>query len=490
MRLAQVSVTGGRTATIESSQGDTWLQGISPDGSALLAFLNLGSNIEAPLWSIPVPAGEPRRLGDMEVSGASYFPDGRLLLIKGWELFIADKDGSNPRQLASLDTYAWAPSISPDGKWIVVTTEPFGKGALTEVAADRSVRPRVLGEVMTRGTWSSDGKYLVYETPHRLGSDLWALPVRTGWFHRSTKPVRLTNGALLFAGAVPSRDGKRLFTIGNKPRSELVHFDTKTRQFLPFFEGMSAISPTFSGDGKWVEYTAYPDHTLWRSRTDGTDRMQLTFPPLEVAYPSLSYDGSKVAFATARSEIYVVSMKGGSPQKVVDSHATSALWSPDGNLLILTSWHDRTNGGNVFFLQVLDTRTGKLTKVPGAEGMVGGAWINQDTIIAANQDATDFSIFDFKTQKWNHLISGHFVNWVVSRDGKELLFTTGGIDPQLQRLRFTARQVETLSSLKDLRRVMDPVEGQTQIGIAPDGSAVFARDISSQEIYALDVKWP
>lgn len=490
MRLAQVSVTGGRTATIESRQGDAWLEGISPDGSALLAFLSPGSNIEAPLWSIPIPAGEPRRLGDTEVSCATYFPDGRLLLIKGSALFIANKDGSNPRPLATLNGLAWYPSVSPDGKRIVVTNDPNSKGALTEVAADGSVPPRALGRGMAWGIWSSDGKYLIYETPHMLGSDLWALPMQTGWFRRSTKPVRLTNGALLFASSVPSRDGKQIFTIGNKPRSEMVHFDTKTHQFLPFFEGMSAISPTFSGDGKWVEYTSYPDHTLWRSRTDGTDRMQLTFPPIEVAYPSLSYDGSKVAFATVVGEIYVVSMQGGSPQKLMDRHAASALWSPDGNLLILTSWHDSPNGRLAYFLQVLDTRTRKLTDVPGAEGMVGGAWVTLDTIIAANQDATDFSIFDFKTQKWNHLISGHFVNWVVSRDGKDLLFTTGGADPQLQRLRFADRQVETLSSLKGLRRVMDPVERQTQVGIAPDGSAVFARDISSQEIYALDVKWP
>ena len=491
MRLAQVSVTGGRTAFIESRLADPWLQGISPDGSTLLAVVYpANGGFEAPVWSIPVPAGEPRRLGDTEVSCATYFPDGRLLLIKGSQIFVAENDGSNWRRLAALDSNALFPSISPDGNRIVVTTDAFGKGVLTELALDGSIHPRAVGQGMTRGTWSPDGKYLIYGTPHWQGSDLWALPMQTGWLHRSVKPIRLTNGGLLFVGSLPSRDGKQLFSVGSKLRSELVRLDTQTHQFLPFLAGISAISPTFSADGKWVEYTSYSDHTLWRSRTDGSDRMQLTLPPLEVAYPSLSYDGSKVAFATTSGEIYVVSMQGGSPQKVVDSHAASALWSPDGNLLVLTSWQDRANGRNSYFLQILDTRTGKTTNVPGSERMVGGAWITQETIVAANEDTTDFSIFNFKTQRWNHLISGQFVNWAVSRDSKYLVFTTRGTDPKAQRLRFADGRLETLANLKDLRRVVDPVEGQTQVGIAPDGSPVFSRDIGTQEIYALTVKWP
>jgi Tol biopolymer transport system component len=489
MRLAQVSVTGGRTAMIDDGAADSWLQGISPDGSALIAFLNPASTLEFPAWSIPIPAGEPHRLGDMAVFGVTYFPDGRLLLIKGAEIFIADKDGSNARKLATLDKSSWFPDISPDGKRIVVSTEPFGKAILTELAADGSVPPRVLGEGMMHSTWSADGKYLIYGTPSLQGSDLWVLPMHTGWFRRSAKPVRLTTGALLFNGSQPSRDGKQLFTIGNKPRAELVRFDTTSHQFQKFLGGVSAISPTVSADGQWFEYTSYPDHSLWRSRSDGSDRMQLTFPPLEVAYPNISYDGNKVAFATAKGEIYVVSMQGGSPEKVVASHSASGLWSPDGNLLVLTSWHDRTSGGNTYFLQLLDMRTRKLVDVPESEGKVGGAWITLDTIVAGNPVATEFSTFDFKTQKWSHLLSGHFVNWAVTRDGKYLVFTTGGAEPKLQRLRLADRQVETLTSLKDLRRVVDLVEGQTQVSVAADGSAIFARDIGTQEIYALAVKW-
>jgi hypothetical protein len=98
--------------------------------------------------------------------------------------------------------------------------------------------------------------------------------------------------------------------------------------------------------------------------------------------------------------------------------------------------------------------------------------------------------FDVKTQKWNDLASGTFVNFAVSPDGKYLYLTTGGAEPKAQRLRLADRKVETITSLKDFRRVVDSVEQSTQLDIAPDGSPVFARDIGTQEIYALNVRWP
>ena len=58
------------------------------------------------------------------------------------------------------------------------------------------------------------------------------------------------------------------------------------------------------------------------------------------------------------------------------------------------------------------------------------------------------------------------------------------------RIRLADHEVETITSLKDLRRVADWEESNTQISVAPDGSAVFTRDIGSQEVYALSVKWP
>ena len=110
---------------------------------------------------------------------------------------------------------------------------------------------------------------------------------------------------------------------------------------------------------------------------------------------------------------------------------------------------------------------------------------------ASDQAGTKFLTFDFKTQKWSGLVARDVAEWNLSPDRKYFYFTTGGVEPKAQRLRIADHQVETITSLKDFRRVVESMEmGRTQINVAPDGSAVFTRDIGSQEIYALSVRWP
>jgi dipeptidyl aminopeptidase/acylaminoacyl peptidase len=209
---------------------------------------------------------------------------------------------------------------------------------------------------------------------------------------------------------------------------------------------------------------------------------------MEVAYPFISSDGTRVAFQTSNWETYVINIDGGQPQ-IVEKHSGGANWSPDGNLLAFTSDNDEPISETRSYLRIFDVRTGKASVVPSSEGRVGSLWITQESLLAATDD-TKFAIFDFKTQKWTDLAAGNFVNWMVSPDGKYLYLTTGGVEPKVQRVRFADRRIETITSLKNLRRVVDTITDSTQINVAPDGSPVFTRDIGNSEIYALNVRWP
>jgi hypothetical protein len=71
-----------------------------------------------------------------------------------------------------------------------------------------------------------------------------------------------------------------------------VRYDLTARQFVPILSGDSATDLTYSTDGKWVAYASYPERSLWRSRSDGTDRVPLTYPPMEVVEPFISPDGA------------------------------------------------------------------------------------------------------------------------------------------------------------------------------------------------------
>ena len=68
----------------------------------------------------------------------------------------------------------------------------------------------------------------------------------------------------------------------------MVRYDVKLHAFVPYLGGISAVFLDFSKDGQWVAYVAYPQGTLWRSRIDGSEALQLTFPPVSVIYPRLT----------------------------------------------------------------------------------------------------------------------------------------------------------------------------------------------------------
>jgi DNA-binding winged helix-turn-helix (wHTH) protein/Tol biopolymer transport system component len=510
-KITQVSVSGGSTAPVDTGFALPFVAGISRDGSALLVWvvpeLSRSDGPEEALWSKPLPAGEPRRLGRPGPTGADAFPDGRIVFsqlalekdptVTEWtsdlkdqewrtDFLIADKDGSIPHRLFSLPGTFYDVSVSPGGQRILLTQQLNDDRTLFELEANgtglREIRK--LGSDERNFRWSSDEKYLVYQSGTGRQSDIWLLPMKTGPFRRPGEPIRLTNGPMPYSDPCPSRNGKQIFVLGTQRRGELVRYDMISHAFKPFLSGISATDPTFSRDGKWVAYASYSDHTLWRSRGDGTERLQLTFPPMDVGFPSISPDGTRVSFFTNKGDLFVIGMEGGMPRKVSDD-GFFASWSPDGNYLFYPTPYP----GEPF--KITDVRTGKATAVPLLKDFEGGFWLTQDILVSRNQKHTNFVTFNLKTLKFDDLGPGPFgeiENFMISPDGKYICFTTGGAEPMAMRIRVGEHKLETIASLKDFHRVVD--YGGTQINVAPDGSPVFTRDTGYQEVYALNVRWP
>ena len=499
VKIVQVSASGGETSVVPTSLNNPILVGIAADGSYLLSY-TVDTPVAQPLWTIPLPTGEPRRFGTVESQvGVGYFPDGRVVFGNGTDLYVAERDGSNPRKLLTASSLVGCPRVSPDGKQIVFATYSlpgYTIDALEQAAADGSGVHEVLrsapGSPLSCACWTGDSQHLIYRVVHAGRSNIWAFPAHTGFLHRNSTPVQLTNGPLSYETEVPSRDGNRIFAMGRRNRGELVRFDMSTKQFVPFMGGISAIDPTFSRDGQWMAYTLYSDHTLWRSRADGTQRQQLTYSPMEVSFPIISPDGKYVSFVTSDGENYIVSLDGGPPKKVDLSTAVQTCATPGENAIVFTAMRQATKPGEkiAFDLRILDPQSGVLCLVPSSKGIFGGLWIGQGKFVAAKDDFSKLLMFDFNSGRWTELVSGSFVNWLPSPDGKYLYYATGGDDPQAMRIRLADRQVETITSLKYLHRVIDEVNGTTGLGVAPDGSPVFTRDSGTQEIYALTVKWP
>jgi dipeptidyl aminopeptidase/acylaminoacyl peptidase len=334
--------------------------------------------------------------------------------------------------------------------------------------------------------WTEDGKYLLFRganiTERRW--DLWAFSDEKRFLTRATAPLRLTNGPISYGSFAPSRDGKQIFAVGSQRRGELVRYDSKTHDFLPYLGGISAADPTFSRDGKWMAYMSYPEHTLWRSRSDGTDRLQLTYPPMLIVFPRISPDGTKVAFSDSSGATFIVSMNGGTPQKLMEN-ANTPDWSPDGNLLAVSSEEE---GG--FVSRMVDVRSGKVWLLPDSKQKLGAWFVTQDTLIATANDQSKLVRYDFRTQKWSDLVSSpdKFVNWETSPDGKYFYYSTGGNNPTVFRIRLADDAVEEVVKLKNVRLVSDPESGP-KLDVTPDNSVLVLRDIGTEEVYALSVKW-
>jgi Tol biopolymer transport system component len=497
-----VSVAGGEAAAISSITEFfiyANLAAISPDGSELLVQNREGTLGEGPLWVFPTLGGPRHRVGNLTSSDATWSPDGKTLVYNnGQELYLSKPDGTESRKLVSVaGTVSW-PRWSPDGSKLRFTVhEPNSASrSLWEVAADGTNLHRMLvgwnnPPAECCGSWTPDGRYFVYQSLRNGRSDIWAIRERGGFLRSSSQaPTQLTTGPLSFLGPVPSKDGKRLFVIGSQRRGELVRYDAKSGQFLPYLSGISADGVAFSRDGQWVTYATFPEGSLWRSKVDGSERLQLTFPPMTVILPRWSPDARQIAFQGKLPgkpwAMYLVSAEGGAPQEIMVG-AGDIGWSADGNSLIFSDTppaFDPSATGKLA-IHILDLKTRQASTLPGSEGLYSPRWSPDGRYIAALRAGPEILLlFDLSSQKWIELtgIGVGYPSW--SRDSKYIYFDATG--PAFYRVRIRDQKLERLASLKNLRTT--GAFGWT--GLAPDDSPLLLRDAGTQEIYALDWEAP
>lgn len=73
------------------------------------------------------------------------------------------------------------------------------------------------------------------------------------------------------------RNGHDVSFLGLNTRSELLHYDPAARLFLRNDETLSSAQfVRYSRDGNWVAWISRRGSTLWRSRTNTSERLQLT----------------------------------------------------------------------------------------------------------------------------------------------------------------------------------------------------------------------
>jgi Tol biopolymer transport system component len=295
-----------------------------------------------------------------------------------------------------------------------------------------------------------------------------------------------------FSSPLLSKDGKKLFVAGALSRGELTRYDTKSARFVPFLSGISADSVTFSKDEQWVAYVSFPEGTLWRSKWDGSHRIQLTFPPLSVRLPSWSPDGQQILFYAFSSgpekpKLYTVSTDGGSPRQLIPENSPEewdATWSSDGSRIAFGSGPSDPASA----IRIFDVKTNQISTLPGSNGLFSPRWSPDGRFIVAMPfQSRSLVLFEFATQKWEEIakITCGFPNW--SKNGDFVYFLHEENQPSVMSVRIRDRKIERVADLKNFRQTGFY---SVWLSLAADDSPLLLRDTGSQEIYALDWQTP
>lgn len=151
-------------------------------------------------------------------------------------LWIAERDGSNPTQITDRPGGAWDPVWSPDGTRIMFASTVNGVAQLFMINADGTEARQItdIPGVRGRNDWSPDGATL-------------ATYIGTAW----------------------DRD---IYT-----------FDINGDNLRQVTAGLNNLAPGFSPDGAWITFMSYRDHPqqdlgceIYIVRVDGTDARRLT----------------------------------------------------------------------------------------------------------------------------------------------------------------------------------------------------------------------
>jgi Tol biopolymer transport system component len=368
---------------------------VSPDGT-LLAFAAAASGAgEVATFVIPVPlGGTPRRLFQGR-QGMRWSRDGtRIVFVKpgaafGDSLWVAEADGQNEREIVKQQSarHIHWPRWSADGRHVYfnygyqgdngepteVFRVPLSGGVPEQVVASarRAVFPLP----------SPDGRYLFFaDNSDGVDTTLWERDIRTG------VDRRLTSGIGEFTTSSISADGLRLVATVSDRRQSLVGIQVgqHTPTLEPLTEAYTGdVDPSMSRDGSRIAFssTRAGSRNLWWARADFSRPVALTTGTSIDEAPVYSPDGSQVAFVSdrgGRRGIWVVSADGGAPRAIATAQVLRSLsWSPDGKRLAYAAPAERLPQ-----VHIVEVETGVVTVLPTDAAANSPVWALGENLIA------------------------------------------------------------------------------------------------------------
>jgi dipeptidyl aminopeptidase/acylaminoacyl peptidase len=149
---------------------------LSPDGRTVafsVSTPDIPNNKSArSIWSVPLAGGPPRKLAD-EADRPRWSPDGKRIFYTGTtggssQIWSINPDGSGASQITRLSTEASGEIVSPDGKYLLVTSDVYPEcsgpaldacnASHLEADRDSKVKARLITTLLYRHWTSWQGK--------------------------------------------------------------------------------------------------------------------------------------------------------------------------------------------------------------------------------------------------------------------------------------------------------------------------------------------
>jgi Tol biopolymer transport system component len=324
--------------------------------TSLLLTLLLPATVAAPLFAQgprggsggnqeePLPLKAARHANFTATEGTwmsvDVSPDGQTLVfdLLG-DLYTLPISGGKAKRITEGLAFDAQPRFSPDGEWVVFTSDRSGGDNVWTMRLDLTDTTQV-----TRGNsalylspeWMPDGKHIVVSRSMGLGQPARLVLVNV----ERRSPMTLTNqaGGLKMVGASPTPDGRHIWyaaRIGdwqynaNFPQYQIYRYDRETGNSTRFTGRYgSAFRPAVSPDGRWLAYgTRFNAETGLRLRDlDTGEERWLAYPvqrdEMESratldALPGYSFTpDSREVVISYGGKIWRVPVDGGSPTEI------------------------------------------------------------------------------------------------------------------------------------------------------------------------------
>jgi len=497
--LSAISISGGlvEPLNIPSEVASPALGDISPDGSRLLLRDHLSPESEQPLWIVPTTGGSALRVGNVLAHDATWMPNNSgILYANGNNLYLSSITSSTPQVYATLPGRAFWLRWEPNGKLLRFTIlDPISHTlSIWQITPTDRTPHRILADFNQPaaeccGVWTANGRSFVFQSFKGGNNDLWLLSGLS-----TSNPTRLTDGPLEFESPVAARSANRIFFMGADSRYELDSV-SPTGQLVPVKGFLSnAVRVEYSRDGQWVVWTDTDTH-LWRARSDGTEKLQVTPDTLFPFLARWSPDGSHIAVMAREAgkawQIYITSANGGdfTPLLHQTRNAADPTWSPDGKTIAFGGTNDAMGKDNATrTLDTVDVATGALQEIPNSNGLFSPRWSPDGRYIAAlTVDQRQVRLYTVATRTWTTLAVPSGADPVWSPDSR-YLFLHASLDPAqpIDRVSIPDGHVDEVVRLADSREhdAVDYVFG----GLSQDNRPLIRARIFTGNFYSLDLK--